>query len=173
MVEADLLLAKLASMDHAFDGWQLVYFFRPPECIPTDFDLLYALTFLVPSPLPRPDATECGPATIDGYAMWRGEPPPVPTLSNPPFAVESRGLGAVPVWFIPAEAWDAAIENDRVTIGELEESVQLRGTAHDFHEVSVGNAISVEMEGTLEDGTPFRALGKRTFSDGQVYVEIG
>jgi hypothetical protein len=51
--------------------WAPIAFYRPPECIPNDFNLLDFYDFEL--------AYGCEPPTTDGFMLWEGEP----YLSNP------------------------------------------------------------------------------------------
>lgn len=133
------------------DGeWAMVYFYRPTECIPADFDLLDF--FHLPSE-DDPGAFACGPPTADGVGYWENGPETDPA----PVKMALDGMGAVPVWFVNTDEYRAARQGG-LTIGELESLELRKGTASEFHEIlAPGFALSVSASGTLEDGTAFLA----------------
>jgi hypothetical protein len=87
------------------DGWAVVSFYRDPGCVPADFNLL--AFFDVPA------AFGC-PHTVEGFSLWHGAP-----FAGSPKIVQTQGTGAVPYWFIPAEAVLEVIQDGVLTIGEL------------------------------------------------------
>jgi hypothetical protein len=87
------------------DGWAVVPFYRGPDCIPADFNLLDFINI--------PAAFGC-PLTVEGFHLWRGAP-----FAAPPWISQKQGTGAVPYWFIPADAVLEAMQDNRLTIGEL------------------------------------------------------
>jgi hypothetical protein len=88
------------------DGWAVVPFYRDPSCIRPDFNLLDFIDI--------PGAFGCA-LTVEGFNLWHGAPFATP----PPKIVQKQGTGAVPYWFIPAEAVLEAVQDNRLTIGEL------------------------------------------------------
>lgn len=137
------------------DGWAVVQFYRDPTCIRANFNLL---AFFDP-----PAAFGC-PLVVKGFALWRGEP-----LVGAPKIAVSHGSGAVPFWFIPADAALAAVEDGVLTIGELAALPgRIAGHAAHFKErlhptpAPVGggghpNQLLVQdARGTLEDGRGFQ-----------------
>lgn len=144
------------------DSLAAIVFYRRPECVPPDFNLLmfFDLTMVdVPSldfPIPRPYACEL---LVEGAELWRNAPPPVD--STPIFA-EYQGTGRVPVWIV---SWPEFLEiaaDGNVTITELQGMASLRkGTAAQFSEAlhptggAVNPALRMTARGTLEDGTGF------------------
>jgi hypothetical protein len=87
------------------DGWVVIPFYRDPACIPSDFNLLEV--FDVPA------AFGC-PHTVDGISLWHGAP-----FTGAPKIIQMQGTGAVPYWFIPADAVLESMQDGVVTIGEL------------------------------------------------------
>lgn len=134
----------------------LVYFYRPPACIPADFNLLEFFDFPGPS---GPGALGCQPATTEGHAIWETGI----LVDAAPFFSKLKGLGAVPVWFVDTGDYHNAISDGELTIGELDGLDPLKGNASHLNEVlrpqEVENItmLIVELAGELEDGTPFRA----------------
>src|SRR5262245_54870453 len=69
------------------DGeWAAIPFYRPPECVPLDFNLLDWYDGSL-------NALDC-PLLVEGFIVW-----PDPETNNFPRSSELRGLGAVPIWF--------------------------------------------------------------------------
>ena len=154
----------LPSLSQPGDGWRLIYFYRPPECIPADYDLLDFFDF--------ERAAECGPVLIDGRVVFEGEAVP------PPLAYEGHGRGDVPVWLFPAEDWAAATADGRATIEELESLGPVKGTAAELSEVlvvetDIGGPFTLSVEGTLEDGRSFKGVRKDTVDMTWSYLEVG
>lgn len=127
------------------EEWSAIVFYRPPECVPADFDLVGGFD------IPRVFA--CGPQTVDAFAIRKE--------AGPPIQVKARGLGAVPIWFFPTEVAQAALSDGRLTIAELDALDPLRGSASLYTETlhPVGAAQVGKFEatarGTLEDGRSF------------------
>ena len=130
--------------------WSVVYFYRPVECVPRDFNLL--LFFDVPR------VFGCGPMTVDTFAVWETGP------GQDPFGPRqgrARGLGAVPVWLVRTEDLRRATSDGVLTLAELQALDPLMGTADFFTEVlHPGGAVEnphlvVNARGTLEDGRSF------------------
>lgn len=86
------------------DGWVVVAFYRQPDCIPEDFNLLGFFDL---------NAFGCTP-TIQGFNLWQGE-----AFVGAPKIVQSRELGTVPFWFVPLEGVLTAMQDNELTIGEL------------------------------------------------------
>lgn len=103
--------------------WAAIVFYRDPSCVPADFNLLQFFDI--------PRAFGC-PLTIEGFEIWQNGPGQDPA----PIEVKSRGLGAVPVWFVFPHELDAAMADGVLTIGELSALPSLQtGAAHGFQEV--------------------------------------
>jgi hypothetical protein len=88
------------------DGLAVIAFYRNPNCVRPDFNLLEL--FDVPA------AFGCAP-TVEGFALY--EPGDFP--AGAPKVVHATGTGAVPFWFAPAAAIEAAMTDGELTIGEL------------------------------------------------------
>ncbi len=132
-----------------------VVFYRPPECIPADFNLMQF--FHMPDDS-SPGAFACSPPTTTSIETWQNGPETDPA----PLAAEMTGRGAVPVWFFDREELFAAMADGTVTIGDLSGMASRRvGTASTYTELlhpSQTNAqplIQFMAEGTLEDGSAF------------------
>jgi hypothetical protein len=87
------------------DGWAVVPFYRDPTCIRPDFNLLGFIDI--------PAAFGCA-LTVEGFHLWHWAP-----FASPPKIAQKQGTGAVPYWFIPAEAVLEAMQHERLTIGAL------------------------------------------------------
>ena len=131
------------------DDWAAIIFYRPPECVPVDFNLLDIMDFA---------AFGCTPPTTDGFIIWQGEP----WLSDP-IQIKLHGLGTVPVWFVSWSELEAAVADDDLSITELSGlSSLLMGTA-DFYTETLHptGVVKVPMikfvaRGSLENEQSFR-----------------
>ncbi len=120
-------------------------FYRPPECVPPDFNLLEGFDL---------GALDC-PLLVEGFGEF-GESFPNPN------STELRGLGAVPVWFVRWDELQDAVDDGELTILELAslESLQIGSASfyqeqnHIFgtHQVS---HLALVASGTLQDGSQF------------------
>ena len=124
--------------------WAALAFIRRIEDVPPDSNLLGADFSAIGKPL-----------TVDGFAIFETPQDRVPIIT------ETRGLGAVPVWFVNWDELQAAIADRNLTRSELEAMPSLlKGSASYFqeqnhfttHKVSHLAAIA---SGTLEDGRSF------------------
>lgn len=91
-------------------GWAAIPFYRDPDCVPSDFNLL---GFFDPPSELGPGAFMC-PMTVHGFSLWHGA-----VGNGAPHTVVTHGAGAVPVWFVPEQEVMAAIADGVLTIGEL------------------------------------------------------
>ena len=137
------------------DDWAVIVFYRPPECIPANFNLLDFFDWA---------AFGCTPPTTDGFMIFEHGPEVDPA----PMLAELHGQGAVPVWFVRWTELQAAIADDSLTIGELAGlGSRLAGSASFYHEIlhpfggSQHGKIEFNATGTLADGRAFQveALG--------------
>jgi hypothetical protein len=133
------------------DEWAVIIFYRAPECIPADFDLLNGFD----ENLFDPSAVfPCVPSpTTSGFAIWETAPWEGGVA---PKQAELKGLGAVPVWFVSWPALQEAMD-DGLYIDELrsllhsdvnENAVGLVGSASYYHETL--RPIQAVRVGTLE-----------------------
>ena len=133
------------------DGeWAAIPFYRPPECVPLDFNLLGWFD---------PDMPDC-PLLVEGFVVFPGTAP-----TGFPRSSQLRGLGEVPVWFVRWDELQAAMADGELTILELASLDSLiTGTASTYeeqlhyqppHRVSQS---TVAARGTLEDGRSFEML---------------
>lgn len=138
------------------DDWAAIVFYRPPECVPEDFDLLDVYDW--PESDDDPGAFGCTPPTTDGFIIWSGEP----GLSNP-IQIKLWGLGAVPVWFVAWPELEDALLDESLTVPELQAMDSLlKGSASSYTETLHPDGVKVPMInlvalGILEDGRAFQA----------------
>ena len=155
---------------HHTDDWAGIVFYRPPTCIPEDFNLLDFFDI--------PRVFDCNPPTTDGFAIWEHGP----GIDAAPLLVELHGLGAVPVWFVRWPALQAAVADDTLTIGELVSLQPLVGSATAYHEtlrpseaVKV-STIEFNARGWLVDGRSFQFVSTVVEAappnSGQVHTRI-
>ena len=131
------------------DEWAAIVFYRPPECVPDDFNLLDFYDF---------GASDCKPPTTDGFIIWSGEP-----WISAPIQMQLHGLGAVPVWFVSWPELQGAIADDSLTVPELEGMPSLMIGSASFYKETLhptGGAqvpmINFVADGSLEGGQSFR-----------------
>jgi hypothetical protein len=148
--------ARFGENETFSDGeWTVIVFYRPPGCIPADFNLNQFFHFPAES---SPGAFACAPPTTTSVEYWTNGPDTDPA----PLIAEMTGRGAVPVWFIAEAEVQQAMEDGKVTIGELDAlPSQLAGEATTYTELlhpSQTNAkalLQFHAEGAFEDGRPF------------------
>ena len=132
------------------DGeWAAIVFYRDPGCVPSGFNLLDMFDFQ--------NAFGCT-LTIEGFHLWEGEP-----FAEGPRQLKAKGLGAVPVWFVPFDSVNQAIQDGELTIGELAGLPGLLvGTADQFNLVihplgSNPNPLTIiNAKGQLDNGRQFK-----------------
>jgi hypothetical protein len=146
--------------------WTAFVFYRPPECVPEDFNL--EAFFDVPR------VFACTPMTTDSFAVFEHGP----GLDPAPYQARNRGLGAVPIWFIPTEDYLEAAADGVLTMAELRALEPLMGTADFYSETLHATEgaqvplLVVNATGTLEDGRSFRLHAKINFDTGSRVVQI-
>ena len=137
------------------DEWAAIVWYRAPDCVPDGFNLLDLFDI--------PGAFAC-PLTVSGLELWVDGP----GIDAAPRHTVSSGL-AVPVWFVPWPALQAALVDDVLTIAELDSLSPLKGIADTFHEnlhPSVGPGglpggakvphLAITASGGLPDGRSFQ-----------------
>lgn len=172
--------SELAS-DFVFhtDREAAVVFWRQPDCVPADFNLLdfLDLTPAFPGGPPRPFLCTF---TVHGVDTWHD-----PATDPFPFQEEVRGSGAVPVWLVSWPELEAAIGDGVLTIAELGSLPSLRVGQASFYQESIRNSnqgnrhagSTTNARGLLTDGSAFRLhvseklQGVRRFL--KVLIEIG
>jgi hypothetical protein len=142
--------ARFALDEFYYDeGLVVIVFYRPPTCIPADFNLLDFYD--------APRAFDCSPQTTEGFEIWENGP----DIDPEPRLTELHGLGAVPVWFASLPELQAEMADGIVTIGDLTALNPMIGSASIFHEtLRFGKPIP---RGTLE----INAKGE--LSNGQIF----
>jgi hypothetical protein len=140
--------ARIEATEEPFhdEVWAPIVFYRPPECIPVDFDILEFYDY--------ENAFDCQPPTTDGFIIWDDEP-----WDSNPIQIKLHGLGAVPVWFVEWPELQEAMADDELKIGELADLPSLMiGSATFYNEtLHPGASINLVARGTLvEDGRIFQ-----------------
>ena len=135
------------------DGdWLAIPFYRNPDCIPPDFNLLSFYDF--PSEAGA-GAFSCE-LIVEGTAYTEPDSPP----DVFPARVVMSGLGEVPVWFVPWSDLEGAISAGVLTLSELRALDPIVGAASTFEEDLLPRAenhrIQIESSGALDDGRAFR-----------------
>lgn len=133
------------------DGWLVIPFYRSPDCVPADFNLLQL--FDVPG-ADGAGAFAC-PLLVTGALLIEPDAP----LGTFPRIAQLRG-SAVPFWFVPYHEFEQAAADGVVTIGELKVlRGRLAGVASSFHEVLKprpgDHKIEMTASGQLENGRRF------------------
>lgn len=150
-----------------------ILFYRDPACVPETFNLLDNVDL---EGFPNnPRAFRC-PLTVDGFQLWTSYPFP-----GPPNQVFTRGTGAVPVWFVAWPELEAALADNRLTIGELRSMRSLQiGHAIRFDETLLLTqqaqtlAINMVASGDLLDGRPFEfEFGARSGRLLEIQIKLG
>ena len=133
------------------DDWAAVVFYRPPECVPADFNLLDFFDV--------PGAFDCNPPTTSGFEIWKNGP----ATESAPILSELHGLGAVPVWFVSWPELEAAIADGFLTIGDLGSMSSLRVGSATFYQETLRPTEEEKLatgefnaRGTLADGRSFQ-----------------
>ena len=146
--------------------WTAFVYYRPPECVPGDFNL--EVFFDIPR------VFTCTPMTTDGFAIFEHGP----GLDPAPYQGRNRGLGAVPIWFIPTEDYLEASADGVLTMADLLALEPLIGTAGFYSETLHATEAAqvpllvVNASGTLEDSRSFKLHAKINFHTGSRVVEI-
>lgn len=105
--------ARFGESELFSDGeWVVIVFYRPPDCIPADFNLNQFFHFPGET---GPGAFACTPPTTTSVELWANSPETDPA----PLMAEMTGRGAVPIWFLALEEVEPAMADGVVTIGDL------------------------------------------------------
>jgi hypothetical protein len=148
----------------------VVFFYRSPECIPADFNLLdyIDLTPAFPDGPPRPFLCDLH---IRGRGFWHSADDPAPKQQI------FYELDAVPTWIIAWSELEAAASDGVLTITELASLPSIAaGEAFSFTE-SVRNTVpelrpgseALKATGLLSDGRSFVVHLNEKFIDGVHY----
>lgn len=148
--------ARFGENETFSDGeWTVIVFYRPPDCIPADFNLNQFFHFPGND---SPGAFACAPPTTTSVEYWANGPETDPA----PLIAEMTGRGAVPVWFIAQTQVEQAMADGIVTIDELAASPSLlKGEAANYTELlhpgqsNAESLIQFAAEGALEDNRTF------------------
>jgi len=127
------------------DEWAVIVFYRPPECVREDFNLLAFYDV--------PDAFFCAPATTTGWSLRENGP----AVDPAPFRMQLKGLGAVPVWLVGWPEMQAAANDGVLTTSELAAMPSLlKGSASFYSEsLIIPRKLTYVANGTLEEGSFF------------------
>lgn len=165
--------ARISRSEIINDGeWSAVVFYRPPTCIPADFNLLDFFDFPGPA---GPGAFGCNPPTTDSVEIWQNGP----GIDFAPLVGKFRGLGAVPVWFASVSDMEAAVADDVLTIGELSSLPSLRVGSAGFYRETLRpsespapgpGSIQYTALGGLEGGGLFRVIVSLVGTEGTVQI---
>jgi hypothetical protein len=128
--------------------WVGIVFTRSPDCVPTEFNLLQQFN--------PPAAWNCT-LTVEGELFWHDLSAP------PPFQERAHSLGATPVYFVALSELQAAIADNVLTIGELQDLPSLLIGYASFLEQVVHNTNqptnhgheTLVAHGKLENGQSF------------------
>lgn len=136
-------------MDNGVSDYVPIVFYRNPECVRADFDLLYV--FDVPA------AFFCLPLTMEGFSIFE-DAANIP-LGVPPFQAKFSG-DAVPMAFVDRDTYNV-IATDGLTMDDF--TADMWGTATSYKEVLQPSPdanvflLNIVAEGALDqDGTQFR-----------------
>ncbi|MCG7856393.1 hypothetical protein MD537_05420 [Flavihumibacter sediminis] len=140
------------------DGWLVMPFYRNPDCIRPDFNLL--------SYFDVPAAFGCELKVEGSYIIESGAP-----LGTFPIISQSRGT-AVPFWFVQWDDFAALAADGVVTIADVESLNPVKGLADNFVEMLKprfeNHQVVINASGSLEDGRTFmfhvNHLGNQTQS---------
>jgi hypothetical protein len=152
-----------------------ILFWRQPDCVPGDFNLLdfLDLTPAFPGGPPRPFLCTL---TVHGVDTWHD-----PATDPFPFQEQVQGSGAVPVWFVSWPELEAAIDDGVLTIAELSSLPSLRIGHASFYRESIRNlnqgdrhaGSTTNAHGALTDGSPFRLHVSEQLQNGErIYLQV-
>lgn len=136
------------------DGeWAAIAFYRPPECVRPDFNLLDF--FDIPAAFGCEDPDH---PYLVGFAIYMSPGPGIPPVQQKLQLAPDQTL---PVWFVEWSELETAIADDTLTIGELADLPSLlKGEAVFFTETLHPAAkichCSLVASGYLEDGRRFQ-----------------
>ncbi len=133
------------------DGeWLAIPFYRSPDHIPADFNLLDFFDF----PGPDGPGAFATPILAGGFYMIEPNAP----LGTFPLVAVSSGT-AVPIWFVKWSDYQAAMTDNVVTIAELRAMQPVKGVASTFAETLKprvdAHLVIINASGRLADGRTF------------------
>jgi hypothetical protein len=139
--------APFLVVGHTAD-WASIPFYRPPSCIPPDFNLITLVDF--------PRAFSCTPPTTKGFEVWKDGAPV-------PWVWRLYGLGAVPTYFVRWSELQGAMADGVLTIAELQSLPSLLIGSASIYEQTVRNeasggivVVQTSSRGRLTDGRTFQ-----------------
>jgi hypothetical protein len=140
---------------HHTDEWAAIAFYRDPDCVPANFNLLrfFDLVPAWPDGPPRPFLC---PLSVHGFVVYKESGPGIPPIQS-----KLQGDGSVTVIFVPWDVLEAAIADNRLFLPELLALPHLTGAASFFEETlhptggSEQTMFEVNAFGLLEDGRTF------------------
>ncbi len=142
--------ARLGVQFYEDAGWLAIPFYRAPECVPADFNLLQFYHFPGPG---GPGAFGC-PLLQTGHVLTEGDAP----LGTFPRSVVMTGAG-IPIWFVRAADLEPARSAGSLTIAELEALAPLKGVAAQYQETlhprDGNHRVIITASGRLPDGRSF------------------
>lgn len=131
------------------DEWVAIAFYRDPACVPASFNLLNFFDFAN-----IPAVFFC-PLTVHGFEVWSD-----PAADAGPRQSKLRGNGAVPVWFLTVEDYQAVLPG--LSMSELLAMPSLmQGVATDYEEtlhplgIAEQSMLQIVASGYLPDGRTF------------------
>ena len=134
---------------HTDGEWAAIAFYRSPECVPDDFNLL---NFFDPA------ALGC-PSFVAGFEIWKNGPW---AGDESPIQSELKLRSPMPIWFVSWTELQTAIAGDVLTIEDLAAMRSLLvGTATSFTETlhpsqaAQQTKTTIVASGFLEDGRSF------------------
>ena len=140
---------------HHNDEWAAIPFYRDPESVPEDFNLLEFFR------LPPINGGSGFPADRRRCRVL-GRVPPTPESKQAPTSLKYNGLGAVPIWFVSWPELQQAVADGQLTVPDLSSMQPRKGTAS-FYTENLYPAESADVpgyiafaSGFLEDGTGFK-----------------
>ena len=131
------------------DEWAAFIFYRPPDCVPDTFDFFIYVDI--------PGAFFCEPITVEGFAIYKNPDDFVPKQGK------FHGLGAVPVWFVARQDYNAIVSDNDLTMDEVRQKSSLRGFAHFYQETLHTSGVhptpmkNIIARGTLDEDSPIDA----------------
>lgn len=158
--------AQMSADETVTDGtWVGIVFFRPVDCIPSDFNLLDYFDF----------SAFGKPTTMDGFDIW-GDPDTDPA----PLYEVFKGKGEVPVWFVSLAEYEIAKSDGTLTIGELEGMDSLRTGVGSKVNVVFHTALSnshhavITASGALDGGGTFElnAFYRKSTTDFEAVIHL-
>ncbi len=138
------------------DVWAAIPFYRDPNCVRPEFNLLDLWD--LPVDKDQPGAFGCA-LTIRGFEIWSVLPP----AAQGPISGHYSGLGAVPIYFVEWAELQPAVADRILTITDLRAMQTLKVGYASFFSVELhpSNAaqvphIEISAHGILQEGRQFQ-----------------